>query len=260
MPEALFVRDGEHLVPTEASRGPWTPDALHGGPVGALLAGAAERVPVEQPMQPCRFTIELLRPVPLAPLRVTTELVRPGRKVQLVEATLHHEDRALARATLLRIRTAALPVPEGLPDVVPPPPTAGQPRPSFSDDDLTGFHNTGVEHSFVLGHLRERGPATDWIRLAVPVLGDEDPSPFQRVVAAADFGNGVSGIVDPAQVTFVNPDLTVYVHRLPAGEWICLEATTFAGPDGIAIAESALYDEQGRIGCAAQSLVLDRRP
>jgi hypothetical protein len=260
VPEALFDRDGARYVPTEASRGPWSPDALHGGPVAALLAGVAEAEPSDEPLQPARFTVELLRPVPLAPLTVHTEITRPGRKVQLVEAALAHDDRAVAKATLLRIRTAPLPVPEGMPEVMPPPPTAGQPRPSWSDDDVVAFHNTGVEHSFVLGQLRTPGPATDWIRLAVPVVTGEAVTPFQRVAAAADFGNGISGIFDPARVTFVNPDLTVYLHRLPAGEWVCLEATTHAGPDGIALAESALYDEQGRIGRAAQTLLLDPAP
>ena len=40
------------------------------------------------------------------------------------------------------------------------------------------------------------GPATDWIRLRGPVVDDEPISPLQRVLAAADFGNGVSRLAD----------------------------------------------------------------
>src|SRR4051794_24771538 len=103
MADALFEPgDGPDVwVPTERSRGPWSPLALHGGPTSAFLARACEQEPAEQPMQPARLTVELLRPVPLAPLTLTTRLVRPGRKVQLVEASLAHEGRDVARAVLL---------------------------------------------------------------------------------------------------------------------------------------------------------------
>src|SRR5215813_4207891 len=101
--ESLFEPDGSRFVPTELSRGPWSPDALHGGPVAALLARIATGVYADGPMQPARLTIELLRPVPLAPLRVSTRVLRPGRKVQLVEAALHTATDEVARITMLRI-------------------------------------------------------------------------------------------------------------------------------------------------------------
>ena len=66
MGDALFERSGDDFLPTEITRGPWSPDALHGGPVSALLAGLAEALPRPGPMMPARITIELLRPVPLA--------------------------------------------------------------------------------------------------------------------------------------------------------------------------------------------------
>ena len=260
MAESLFEPAGAAWLPTELSTGPWAPDALHGGPVTALLARATEAVPTDPPMQPVRITVELLRPAPLVPLTVDARLVRPGRKVQLVEATAATADgTVIARATLLRLRTDDVPVPQGLPEAIPPPPPTGSAEATWAEDEAPAFHNAGVEHAFVLGHFRRPGPATDWIRLQVPIVPGEEPSPFQRVVAAADFGNGISGIVDPASTTFVNPDLTVYVHRPPVGEWICLEATTSAGPDGIGLAESALYDAHGRIGRSVQSLLFDRR-
>jgi len=42
--------------------------------------------------------------------------------------------------------------------------------------------------------------------------------------------------------------------RRPQGEWIGLDAMTYLGPDGCGLAESALYDLDGRIGRATQSL------
>ncbi len=102
--DALFQPDGANVVPTEFARGPWTPDALHGGPVAALLARAVESIPTDEPMHVTRLTVELLRPVPLAPLSVSASVVRPGRKVQLVDARISSGDREVAWARALRIR------------------------------------------------------------------------------------------------------------------------------------------------------------
>lgn len=245
---------------TESARGPWSPEALHGGPVAALLARAIEAVEAPGPMAPARLTVELLRPVGLDdPVTVTADVLRPGRKVQLVEAILEGPAGPLARARALRIREEAVPVPSGPTEVVPPGPEHGTGSPPWREDEPVAFHNTGVEHRFVLGRFDRPGPATDWIRLVAPVVPDEVPSPLQRVAAAADFGNGISGILDAATSTWINPDLTVHLSRLPVGDWVCLEATSHLGPLGWGMAESALYDTGGRIGRAVQSLLVEQR-
>ena len=40
--DAIFVRDGEWLVPTAFSGGPWNAGAQHGGAVAGLLARSVE--------------------------------------------------------------------------------------------------------------------------------------------------------------------------------------------------------------------------
>lgn len=111
MAEALFTRDGDVYHPTRLTEGPWSPDAQHGGPPAALLAGAIERARSEVEMLGARVTVELPRPVPLQPLRLRIQLVRPGRRVQLVEATLTHEDQEIVRALGLRVRRAQVELP-----------------------------------------------------------------------------------------------------------------------------------------------------
>src|SRR2546429_8858012 len=88
MSEALFVPEDGRFLPTELCRGPWSPDAQHGGPPAALMARAAEGFEGGEEMQVARLTVELLRPVPLVPLTVTLRWARPGRKAQIVEAAL----------------------------------------------------------------------------------------------------------------------------------------------------------------------------
>jgi hypothetical protein len=258
--EALFVPDGDRLVPTEHARGPWSPNALHGGPVAALVARAAGAVEGGEDLLLVRITLELLRPVPLSPLLVSSAVVRPGRKVQLVDTVVEADGVEVAWSRGLRVRMArgepALhpTVPE---DDAPRPPDEGRARPAVPGEHRA-FHSTGVAMRYVSGAFERPGPATVWIRLRVPVVLGEQPSPWERVAAAADFGNGVGAELPfGADHLFINPDLTVSVHRPPAGEWVCLDARTRFGTPGIGSAESALWDGEGRIGRAVQNLLVE---
>jgi hypothetical protein len=261
--DALFSPLGDERFEAQAfARGPWSPDALHGGPVAALLGGAAE-VLLED-LFPARTTVELLRPVPLTPLQRSAEVVRPGGKVRLVRTQLATEDgTVVAAATSLGIRRGEVVVP---PEVGPPPtpPAAPGTLSSMAMDesraiDGIAFHNAGVDHRFASGHFLEAGPATDWIRLAVPVVEGEAPTPLQRVLAASDFGNGISRLVDFGALLFINPDLTVHLHRLPAGEWVCLDAASRLQGHGVGLTQSALWDADGPLGTALQSLLVEAR-
>lgn len=260
MTDAIFIPEGDLFAPTPLARGPWTPDAQHGGAPSALLARAAERFEDGERTFVARLTIELLRPVPLAPLGVRTRFVRPGKKVQIVEASLLAGDVEVARCSALRIRRAALPLPADLPRLAPPPgPESGQAsQPPWAQAGYEAFHNRGVEHRFVAGSFVAPGPATDWIRLRVPLVAGEETSPLCRVAAAADFGNGVSWTLSRNDgYGFINPDLTVYLQRYPEGEWVCLDAATHVGPQGTGLAESQLFDERGPIGRSVQSLLIE---
>lgn len=261
--EALFTRERDHFHPGPFARGPWAPGALHGGPVAALLAFLVEGLPRPGPMLPARTTVELLRPVPLAPLRGEAQVHRPGRKVQLTASSLFAGAMEVARATVLWIRSEPLPAPEdhrGARADTPPLPAGVAPeRPAWLSE-LPAYHSHAVEHRVVGGSWAELGPCTDWIRLRVPVVAGEEPSPLQRVAAAADFGNGISAAVPFGSWRFLNPDLTIHLARLPRGEWVCLDAVTWLGPDGTGLAESALFDEEGPIGRSLQSLLLEAQP
>jgi Thioesterase-like superfamily len=82
---------------------------------------------------------------------------------------------------------------------------------------------------------------------------------LQRTAAAADFGNGVSRILDFETHVFINPDLTVSLSRVPAGEWIGFDVVTRLSPDGYGQAESLIFDRVGPAGRATQSLLVEER-
>jgi hypothetical protein len=120
------------------------------------------------------------------------------------------------------------------------------------------FATDAMEIRFTSGHFAEQGPAGAWFRLRVPLVAGEVASPLQRLAAAADFGNGISSIVSWEDHLFINPDLTLYMEREPAGEWIHLDAETRIAPQGIGMAFGALRDAEGPVGRATQALIVQR--
>lgn len=257
MLDAVFHPDGELLVPTELARGPWDPRAQHGGAASGVLGRAIERCDPVDGLAIVRVVVDLLRPVPLAPLRIEAHVERGGRRVQLVDAALLDGDRPVARASAWRMRVGDDVVP-GVSNGAPPPgPETGHSQGAHTD--LPGFWRA-VEWRFVTGSFDVVGPATGWARLTVPLVAGEEPSPLQRVLVAADFGNGISSMLDFMRYMYVNVELSVHLHRLPRGEWICLDAETSVDRTGIGVTRSTLHDLSGPIGNSAQSLLVDRRP
>lgn len=53
-PGHFYELDGELVVPSELTRGPWDEDSQHAGPPAALLGRALERLPVDDGT-PMRF-------------------------------------------------------------------------------------------------------------------------------------------------------------------------------------------------------------
>lgn len=258
---ALYHRDGDAFVPSGHTRGPWDPGAQHAGAPAALLAGAAEAA-VPDGLSLTRLAYEVHRPVPLEPCTVAVDVVRPGRRVFGVRAELAVGGDVLVALSAVAVRqgdTGAAATAGGPPPFPPPPgerPGAGW---TFGGDEGEAFHLTGMDVRPVIGGFDRPGPATAWFRLLRPVVDDEPPSPVQRVAAAADFANGLSWELDPADWLFVNVDLTVHLARPPAGEWVALDAVTRIGPAGAGWAEATMWDDRGAVARSAQALYVARR-
>ncbi len=116
-----------------------------------------------------------------------------------------------------------------------------------------------MEWRSVGGGFLEPGPATVWMRMGCELVAGEEPTPLQRTLVAADVGNGISAVLDWRRYLFINVDLSVHLERMPEGEWVCVDAVTLPQRNGVGTAESVLYDERGRIGRAAQALLIAER-
>lgn len=254
---SFFVRDGGGWRATEYTRGPWSAEHQHGGPSAALLAGALGRRAAEGGMQVVRLTVELLQPIPIDRFTLSEATLRPGKRVAMFGASLWHDGEETVRAAALCIRQTSLdlPAPGG-----PAAPASVEQSPPFQFpffSDTIGY-DKAMELRVARGTFGT-GSMAMWMRARVAIVRGEPITPLQRVAVAADSGNGISVALDLSRWTFVNPDLTVYLHRLPRGEWVCLDATTIPQPHGIGLADTALYDEAGPIGRSLQSLIVQPR-
>ncbi len=263
-PTALFDVDGDRARPTAFSRGPWHPDACHGGPVAALAARAVTGWSDAADWQIARLTLELLRPVPVeADLQLSVEVERPGRKVSLLGVGISANDIEVARLRALRIRLGHVDLPSTAnlaPDRLPLPPSSVETVPTtWAPTGAIAYHSHACEHRFVDGSWDQPGPVDAWIRLKVPVVPGEVPSGPERVMAAVDFGNGISWSISPAEWTFINPDLTVHLLRPPTGEWVGMRSASRYASSGAGLAESEVFDEAGRLGRSCQSLLVEAR-
>jgi hypothetical protein len=232
-----------------ACAGPWNPDDQHGGPPSALIAGALDATDHREDMVLARLTVEILGPIKVAELEVATWVSRPGRRVERVEGTLTQGGRPVLAASAWRIARTESSTPL----------TAPPPIPTDRDlVDLDGYLGS-VEWAPVSGRFAEPGPCTTWTRLRGEIVAGEPLTPLQRVVAVADSGNGVSQVFPMAETWFINPELTVHLHREAVGEWVLLDAETVASEGGVGLASSVLSDERGRLGRGAQSLLIASR-
>jgi Acyl-CoA thioesterase C-terminal domain/Acyl-CoA thioesterase N-terminal domain len=262
---SLFTRDGERFVPTRLARGPWGPNTMHGGAPSALMAYVLARHDPGPASFVARLTVELLRPVPLEPMQVVARTFRPGKNVQWLEGALLVDDVEVVRAFALRLKQQPVDVADAIsPEVVrPQPPSAGHPPQLFAGASEVGYWNA-VEIRIIDGAFGVAGPASAWMRLRCPPVDAEEPTPFERVAAVADFGSGVGNPLTFTTASAINPEITIHTHRHPAGEWVCLQSGAWAESHGVGLADTRLFDEDGQIGRAIATLLIspigDRQP
>ena len=243
------------------ARGPWDHGMLHGGAVSGLVGWAIEGAGPGPGFVLTRLTVELWHPVPLAPLELSARPVRRGRRVAVVDAEVRHAGRVLVRASgqwALASSAAplaaagAMPVEAGVPER---PRQAVDPADGDIEYPRPGFNCDAAELRPLRGSTEESGPGTVWARLLHPVVAGFPLTPLQRAATLSDLGAAVGWEWSPRGAAFINPDVTLQLVRYPRGEWVCLDSRTSAGPDGVGMCETVLWDDFGRFGRVLQSQV-----
>ncbi|MGH3239012.1 MAG: thioesterase family protein [Spirillospora sp.] len=244
---------------TLATAGPWSPGLQHGGPVAALLGRAFERHDPVPGTRVARVTVEILNPVPVAELDVAVRVVRPGRRIAHLEGEITHEGRTVVRASAWRIMEA----PSSLEPVVhapaPPPLPGGTPPFGRWEDMHVHGYLAAMEWRLVRGSFGEPGPGTVWARSRIPLVAGERDTPLVRTLTVADSASGVASQLDFGKWLIINTDMTVALHRDPAGEWLCMDAALDASPGGSALCTASVADPAGDFGRVLQTLLVDER-
>lgn len=260
--QAFFNRDGDHLVPNECALGPWKAGTLHGRVVIGVLGAEIERQQGDPAFMPARLTVDLYRAPKRAPMHVVTRRVRDGHRIRVVDAELVSEGQSVGRATCMLLRRSANAAGEvwSRPDWDAPPPDAVA-DPGAFDGSMFGLWSLRP----ISGKIGEFGQRRAWLCEVRDLVAGEPLTPFGRVVASADYASPLANAGDQRGLGYINSDLTLYLHRLPAGEWIGYESNLHGATDGVAIGSCDLYDTQGRIGwasvCAlAQARAPEARP
>lgn len=259
----FFERKGRAFIPAPYARGPWNPDVMHGRLLAGLMARSIELDYGKPDFLFSRMTVDLFRPPPMAPVEVETELVRDGNRIRVVDATVTSDEVEIARATAVGLRYAdqpagevwgppewSVPSPEQIESAFGPPSGDSPPRRPF----IPGMEMRPISGAGFGGPGQKRS----WIRETGRLVAGEDLTPFVRVATVVDFTNPISNS-GVGGLNFINADITLYLHKLPVGEWIGFEVARHRSDSGIAVGQCNLYDLEGSIGQSLICAVANRR-
>ncbi|ADU00065.1 thioesterase family protein [Mycolicibacterium gilvum] len=253
---------GERFAATDLVRSTWSASIQHAAPVSALLVRALEHCERRDDTRLSRVLVDLLGPVPAeGDLWVRARIERPGRQIELLVTELlapgpDGEPRPVARASGWRLQTLDTVAVLHAPAAPLRPLSQARSRDMKKDWDRNYVHS--LDWRWLTAPMAD-GPGESWIRPEVDLVGGEAMTPLQRLFAVADDANGIGTRLDIRRWTFLNTDLAVHIHRLPAGEWIGIRAETSYGPDGIGTTIGTLFDQTGAVGAIQQSVLVRPR-
>ncbi len=252
---AMFVLDGEQLVPTPISLSMWSPNQMHGIAVSGALARSLEsRLSAlgRTDLRPARYTVDLFRPATMAPCTVETDLVREGKRICLIDSILLQGGEPVARASCTFL------LPTTSPNGAVWTPTDHAEPPSLevappSEEPGIPYLASELPWSQSFREHQNAGRKRTW-QVGLPVVEGEAGTPFQ---AAASIADATSMVLNwgTEGVQFINTDITLTLARQPVGREIGLAATTRVEHDGIAVGTAEVFDRAGPLGTAMVSSI-----
>ncbi|UXA10124.1 thioesterase family protein [Mycobacterium sp. SMC-8] len=254
---------GEKFTATDLVRSTWSAAIQHAAPVSALLVRALQRCEPRADTRLSRVLVDLLGPVPAdGEFWVRARRERPGTQIELISAEMLAPGpggrlRPVARASGWRLQTLDTAAVAHAPAEPLRPLSEARGRDMKKDWDRNYVHSLDWRW---LTTPMAAGPGESWIKPEVDLVSGEAMTPLERLFAVADDANGIGTRLDIRTWTFLNTDLAVHIHRVPAGEWIGIRAETSYGPDGIGATLGTLFDESGPVGAIQQSVLLRPRP
>lgn len=255
MPQAFLTSKAGVFAPGPDARGPWGERTLHGRILAGLVAREFEREFGDPAFRFARLTVDMFRMPSMEPISVAVEAVREGRRIRVLAGVLHSEGREVARASAVMLRHGD--APEG---------RVWSPEPwdAPAPDDVAplpprdeGFAPPWQMRPIGGPPFGTRNRSRAWLRDDRELVSGEPLSPFVRVALAADIASPLSNAGDRG-LAYVNADLTLYLNRYPAGEWLGWEVTQHQSSNGIAVGGCAIHDELGAVGTSSVCAIANR--
>jgi hypothetical protein len=235
--------DGDGVFhPSESAMSRWGNESLNGPAVVGLAARSLEREFGLEEFLPARLTVDLFKAAHRAPTLVRTRLVRDGRRIRISECDVVQDGVVVARAGMVQYRLSGPPPGTewvGETSFTPPVGVAGTAY--FVGSDDAGWKPSGAEHQ---NASRKRV-----YHRSIEVVENEAISPFVRTVVAAEATSLVTNM-GTRGIGYINGDLTVGLSRLPAGDYVGVQADSHWCAEGISVGSATLFDDGGPFGTA----------
>jgi len=250
--QSFFAKRGDTFIPNPVSNGPWDPNSMHGRVVIGLLAHVIEEHHGSDEFVPARLTVDMFRlPNIQTPVEVTTGLVRDGKRISFFPAApawhAPHVSYCVGRENAPGNVWSPSNWDAPLPDTIPAP-----------TDPRLGMNGKWTTRPIV-GAMGSLGPRRLWMSEVREMVEGAPMSPFVHVATGADFASPFANAGDQG-LGYINSDVTLYLHRLPATRWIGFDVVNHHASDGIAIGECWLYDEKGPIGTSTVAALAQKKP
>jgi hypothetical protein len=224
---------------------------LHGRVVAGLLASQVEQNHGDENFQPARLTVDMYRAADFSPLEVTTRVIRESHRIKVIDAECRSGGISIARATCQLLRRTANP-----PGTVWQPPTWNVPPPEAVSAPPDAM-DAAWEIRGITGAFGSSAQRRVWMRDTRELIAGFALSPWVRAALIADFASPCAHAGDQG-LGFINSDLTLYLHRLPRGEWLGMESINHGATDGVAVGDCFVYDQQGPIGSCSVTALAQR--
>lgn len=254
-----FQRDGDTYLPLPLAQSLWRSDQMHGVAVSGLLARALEAAVVaagRHELVPARYHVDLFRPARMTATTASASVVREGPRLMLVDAVVEQDGEVVARGSATFLRPTVNPDGQVW--------AAGDP-PTMPPDDLirpqgehhVPFFASDKPWSDNFGEHQNAGRHQTW-QTAMPIVLDEECTPFQAVASIADATSMVTNW-GSGGVQFINTDIGLVLSRLPDGVVLGLRTVDHVAADGIAAGAAEVFDRHGPIGMATVSSIANAR-
>lgn len=252
------LSDGR-FVANDATIGPWSPNAQHGGPPCALLVEEMIRRSPGDGRGIAKISIEFLRPVPLGTAEINVREVRSGYKVALVEGDLVVDGTVSLVARMWWRRGELGRSPEVLNETVEL--LAPVEFDRFPVAPLVEFpYISNIEWRFERGGFYEMGDARVHCTPKIPLVLDREANGISEMLLMLDSANGLSQVLPIGKWTFVPVDMMVSILSMPSpSEPFTLDARSEISDSGGGITRCTVTQNGRLIARSLQSLFVEAR-